>query len=136
MDVAKSYSVQLIYTLGAFHTNRGCEKNPKALFTTTSLELRDKIEKLGMEPTPGSSRITGFNGLVLGYAKKNGVQGIGLYPEIDDPKVSQYRSAKSLLLSLERLTYQKFKGLEELDEIANAIDSELDRIKGDSPYHP
>lgn len=136
IDVAKSYSAQLIYTLGAFHTNREYGKSPKALFTTTSIELKDQIERLGMEPTPGSSLITGFNGLVLGYAKKNAVQGIGLYAEIDNPQVPQYRSAKSLLLSLEKLTYQKFKGLEELDEIANAVDNELDRMKGDSLYKP
>jgi hypothetical protein len=50
--------------------------------------------------------------------------------------VPQYRSAKSLLVSLEKLTYQKFKGLEELDEIAGVIDSELDRMKGDPMYRP
>jgi proteasome assembly chaperone (PAC2) family protein len=136
IGVAKSHSVQLIYTLGAFHTERDYGKSPKALFTTTSQELKDQIERLGMEPTPGSSLITGFNGLVLGYAKKSGIQGIGLYAEIDDPQVPQYRSAKSLLVSLERLTYQKFKGLEELDEIASAVDSELDRMKGDPLYRP
>jgi proteasome assembly chaperone (PAC2) family protein len=136
IDVAKSYSVQLIYTLGAFHTNRNYGKSPKALFTTTSKELAEQIEKLGMESTPGSSLITGFNGLVLGYAKKNNVQGIGLYAEIDEPQVPQYRSAKSLLVSLERLTYQKFKGLEELDEIASEVESELDRMKGDPLYRP
>ncbi|MEW6605799.1 MAG: PAC2 family protein [Thermoproteota archaeon] len=136
IDVAKSYSVQLIYTLGAFHTNRDYGKSPKALFTTTSKELAEQIEKLGMASTPGSSLITGFNGLILGYAKKNNVQGIGLYAEIDNPQVPQYRSAKSLVVSLERLTYQKFKGLEELDEIASAVDNELDRMKGDSFYKP
>ncbi|HEX7031783.1 MAG TPA: PAC2 family protein [Nitrososphaera sp.] len=135
IDIAKSYSVQLIYTLGAFHTNRDYGKSPRTLFTTTSKDLAAQIKKLGMEPTPGSSLITGFNGLVLGYAKKNNLQGIGLYAEIDDPQVPQYRSAKSLLVSLERLTYQKFRGLEELDEIADAVDSELDRMKkGDSLY--
>lgn len=136
IGVAKSHSVQLIYTLGAFHTERDYGKSPKALFTTTSQELAGQIERLGMEPTPGSSLITGFNGLVLGFAKKSGIQGIGLYAEIDDPQVPQYRSAKSLLVSLERLTYQKFKGLEELDEIASAVDSELDRMKGDPLYRP
>lgn len=136
INVAKSHSVQLIYTLGAFHTDRSYGKSPRALVTTTSQELTVQIERLGLERTPGSSRITGFNGLMLGYAKNNNIQGIGLYAEIDDPQVPQYRSAKSLLVSLERLTYQKFKGLEELDEIAGAIDSELDRMKGDSLYRP
>ncbi len=138
IDVAKSYSVQLVYTLGAFHTDRNYGKNPRTLVTTTSRELTDQIARLGLELTPGSSMITGFNGLILGYAKKNNIQGIGLYAEIDDPQVPQYRSAKSLLVSLEKLTYQKFKGMEELDEIAGAIDSELDRMRGsgDSLYRP
>jgi uncharacterized protein len=136
IDVAKSHSVQLIYTLGAFHTERSYEKSPKALVTTTSPDLTGQITRLGFEATPGESLITGFNGLVLGYAKQNNIQGIGLYAEIDDPQVPQYRSAKSLLVSLEKLTYQKFKGLEELDEIAGVIDSELDRMKGDPMYRP
>lgn len=136
IDVAKSHSVQLIYTLGAFRTGRSYGKGPKAFVTTTSDELRSQIERLGMESTPGSSLITGFNGLMLGFAKNNGIQGIGLFAEIDDPQVPQYRSAKSLLISLERLTYQKFPGLEELDEIAGAIENELERRKGDPLYRP
>ncbi len=136
IDVAKSYSVQLIYTLGAFFTNRKYGKSPRTLFTSTSQEMTGQIARLGLEPTPGRSRITGFNGMILGYAKKNNLQGIGLYAEIDDPQVPQYRSAKSLLVSLEKLTYQKFKRLEELDEIAGAIDSEIDRMKGDPHYRP
>jgi hypothetical protein len=138
IGVAKSHSVQLIYTLGAFHTDRRYGKSPRTLVTTTSQELTDQIAKLGFDATPGHSLITGFNGLILGYAKQSSIQGIGLYAEIDDPEVPQYRSAKSLLLSLEKLTYQKFKGMEELDEIAGAIDSELDRMKGsgDPLYRP
>lgn len=136
IDVAKSYSVQLVYTLGAFHTDRNYGKSPRTLVTTTSQELTDQIAKLGLETTPGSSLITGFNGLILGYAKKNDMHGIGLYAEISDPQMPQYRSAKSLLVLLEKLTYQKFEGMQELDEIASAIDSELDRMKrsGDPLY--
>ena len=136
IDVAKSYSVQLVYTLGAFHTDRNYGKSPRTLVTTTSQQLTDQIAKLGLETTPGSSLITGFNGLILGYAKKNNMQGIGLYAEISDPQMPQYRSAKSLLVLLEKLTYQKFEGMQELDEIASAIDSEVDRMKrsGDPLY--
>jgi proteasome assembly chaperone (PAC2) family protein len=138
IGVAKSYSAQLIYTLGAFHTDRNYGKSPRTLVTTTSQDLTDQIVKLGFDATPGHSLITGFNGLILGYAKQNNIQGIGLYAEIGDPQVPQYRSAKNLLVSLEKLTYQKFKGMEELDEIAGAIDSEIDRMKGsgDPLYRP
>lgn len=130
IDVAKEYSVQLIYTLGAFHTNRDYQKSPSTLVTTTSQDLTQRIASLGQEITPGSSLITGFNGLMLGFAKENGLQGIGLFAEIDNPQIPQYRSAKSLLMTLEKLTYQKFKGIEELDQMAGAVDDELERLKG------
>jgi proteasome assembly chaperone (PAC2) family protein len=137
IDIAKLYSVQLIYTLGAFHTDRNYGRDPMTLVTTTSQDLTDQVAKIGYNATPGSSLITGFNGLILGYAKRNNIQGIGLFAEIDDPQILQYRSAKSLLISLEKLTYQRFKGQEELDEMAGAIERELDRRKstdGDSLY--
>ncbi|MDQ3836806.1 MAG: PAC2 family protein [Thermoproteota archaeon] len=139
INIAKLYSVQLIYTLGAFHTDRNYGKDPMTLVTTTSQELTDQIVKIGHRTTPGSSLITGFNGLILGYAKSNNIQGIGLFAEIDDPQMLQYRSAKSLLVSLEKLTYLRFKGLEELDEMASAVEREIDRMKrknDDSLYRP
>lgn len=137
IDIAKAYSAQLIYTLGAFHTNRDYGKHPKTLVTTTSPELTERIRALGIETTPGSSLITGFNGLVLGFAKANGLQGLGLFAEIDEPQMPQYRSAKSLVVTLEKLTYRKFPGIEELDQLAGAIDNELDRMKrsDDTSYH-
>ncbi len=122
VSVAKKYSAQLVYTLGAFHTTRNYGKNPKALVTATSQELAGQLQRLGFEPTPGSSLITGFNGLILGLAKENGLQGIGLYAEINDPEVPQFRSAKSLLVALEKITYQRFRGMEELEEMANRVE--------------
>jgi proteasome assembly chaperone (PAC2) family protein len=135
INIAKAHSVQLIYTLGAFHTDRDYQKHPRTLTTTTSGELTDQIKKFGLETTPASSLITGFNGLILGFAKTNNIRAVGLYAEIDDPRVPQYRSAKSVLVTLERLTYQKFRGMEELDEIAGAIDSEIERMKKSGNNH-
>ena len=116
IDTAAKYSAQLIYTLGAFHTTRDYGKSPRTLVTATTRDLSEKVQALGFEPTPGSSLITGFNGLILGLAKEAGLQGIGLYAEINDPEVPQYRAAKSLLITLEKLTYQKFRGIDELDD--------------------
>ncbi len=130
IQVAREYSVQLIYTLGAFHTDRKYGDAPDTLVTTTSKQLTQRISGMGFHLTPGSSLITGFNGLILGHAKEAGLQGIGLFAEIDDPQVPQYRSAKSLLLTLGRLTYQEFKGIEELDAIANIVDKEFKNRKG------
>jgi hypothetical protein len=129
IDIAKTYSAQLIYTVGAFHTNRKIGKEPKTFFAATSIELAEKIGKLGLEATPGSSLITGFNGLILGLAKMNELQGIGLYGEINEPRISQYRTAKSVLQTLEKLTYTKFGELNELDVMAEAVDEEMNKMK-------
>jgi proteasome assembly chaperone (PAC2) family protein len=127
--IAKKYSVQLIYTLGAFHTERRLGKKPRTFITTTSQTLSEQIRNLGIETTPSSSLITGFNGLILGFAKLNDIQGIGLYAEINNPQIPQYRSVKSVLQLLERLTYQKFKNLGDLDVMGEAVDNEIDRMK-------
>jgi hypothetical protein len=129
IDIARKYSVQLIYTLGAFHTDRKVGRDPKALVTATSPELIEQVRKLGIDTTPGSSLITGFNGLILGFAKMNNIQAIGLYGEIEEPGIPQYRAAKSVLQTLERLTYQKFGDYKELDAMAEAIDNEVERMK-------
>lgn len=129
IGIAKMYSVRLIYTLGAFHTTRTIGKKPETFVTTTSRELSEQIRRLGIQTTPQSSLITGFNGLMLGFAKINNIQGIGLYGELNDPRIQQYRTAKSVLQLLERLTYQRFGTLEELDVMAEAVDEEIERMK-------
>jgi uncharacterized protein len=134
IDIAKMYSAQLIYTLGAFHTNRIVDKKPETFVTSTSRELTEQIVKFGIQTTPQSSLITGFNGLMLGFAKINNIKGIGLYGELNDPRIQQYRAAKSVLQILERLTYQRFGNLEELDVMAEAVDKEIEKMKKNGEY--
>jgi len=122
IDVAKKYSSKFIYTFGGFHTNRELNKSPKTYVTTTSFQLRNQLEKLNVYFTPQKSVITGFNGLILGYAKMNGIQGIGLYGELNDPEIPQYRAAISIINTLEKLTYQKFGNTDDLKSMANSID--------------
>jgi proteasome assembly chaperone (PAC2) family protein len=136
ISIAKMYSAQLIYTLGALHTSRRIDKQPRTFITTTSQELTEQIKRLGVETTPQLSLITGFNGLILGFAKMNNIKGIGLYSEINEPHIPQYRSAKSALQLLERLTFQKFGQLEELDRMAEAVEKEIDRMRqADEPFY-
>jgi len=129
IDVAKKYSAQLVYTVGAFHTSRQINKQPKTFVTTTSEDLMQQVKRLGVETTPQPSFITGFNGLILGFAKLNNLKGIGIYAEIDDPDIPQYRAAKCILQLLERLTFLKFGELHELDVMAEAVDKEIDKMR-------
>ena len=129
ISIAKIYSTQFIYTLGALHTSKRINKQPRTFVTTTSEELTQPILRLGGETTPQSSLITGFNGLILGFAKMNDIKGIGLYSEINEPCIPQYRSAKSVLQLLERLTFSNFGQLEELDIMAEAVEKEIDQMR-------
>lgn len=123
INIAKKYSTRFIYTLGGFHTPRLTQKNPRTFVTTTSLPMTDQVRNLGIETTPEASLITGFNGLILGFAKMNDIQGIGLYAELNEPKIPQYRAARSIIKTLEKLTYQKFGDTSELDIMAEEVES-------------
>jgi len=125
INVAKKYDAKFIYTVGGYHTTRSFGKSPTTYVTTTSQELLKLVQKLGIETTPTESVITGFNGLILGYAKLNGINGIGLYGELLEPRIPQYRSAKTILETLEKLTYQKLGNFHELEIKAEAIENKF-----------
>ena len=122
IDVAKKYSAKFIYTLGGFHTNRILNDTPKAYITTTSRELTKQMEGLDVETTPQKSIITGFNGLILGFAKKHGIQGIGMYGELNEPEIPQYRAAISIIKTLEKLTYRKLGDTSQLEVMAQEVE--------------
>ena len=125
IDTAKKYDAKFIYTVGGFHTTRQFGKYPTTYVTTTTKTLLEQVRSLGIETTPHESVITGFNGLILGYAKMNGINGMGLYGELLNPNIPQYRAAKSIIETLEKLTYQKLGNLSELDVRADAVDNKL-----------
>lgn len=126
IDVAKKYSAKFIYTLGGFHTNRELDKNPKTFVTTTSKDLTKHMQTLGIETTPQRSLITGFNGLILGFAKQNGIQGIGMYGELNHPEIPQYRSAISIIKTIEKLTFRKLGDVSRLKLLAEEIEKEFE----------
>lgn len=126
IDISKKYSAKFIYTLGGFHTNRPLNKNPKTFVTTTSAELTRQMKGLEINTTPQKSIITGFNGLILGFAKQNGIQGIGMYGELNEPQIPQYRAAISIIKTLEKLTYRKLGNTDQLELMAQEIEKNFE----------
>ncbi len=122
INIAKKYSAKFIYTLGGFHTNRVFNNYPKTYITTTSIELTKHMQRLNVDTTPQKSIITGFNGLILGFAKMNLIQGIGMYGELNDPEIPQYRAAISIIRTLEKLTYRKFGDISSLEITAQEME--------------
>jgi hypothetical protein len=125
IDIAKKYSAKFIYTFGGFHTNRMLNNIPKTYITTTSIELTKQMEKLQVNISPQKSIITGFNGLILGFAKKNQIHGIGMYGEINDPDMPQYRAAISIIKTIEKLTYRKLGNTSQLEVMAKEIEKKF-----------
>ncbi len=125
INVSKEHSAKFIYTLGGFHTNRALKRNPKTFITSTSEELMNQMKGLDVETTPQKSVITGFNGLILGFAKSNGIHGIGMYAELNVPEIPQYRSAISIIKTIERLTYRKIGDTSRLEAMAQEVDRKL-----------
>ncbi|RNJ77686.1 MAG: hypothetical protein EB829_01150 [Nitrosopumilus sp. H8] len=119
IKVAKRYSAKFIYTLGGFHTDKA-GPSPKTYITTTSRDLTRQMEGIGVHTTPQKSVITGFNGLILGFAKQNGMHGIGMYGELDRPDIEQYGAAVSIIKTLERLTYRKLGNTGDLEAMARS----------------
>ena len=122
IDISKKYSAKFIYTVGGFHTNRIFESKPRTYITTTSKELTKQMEGLDVETTPQKSLITGFNGLILGFAKKNNIHGIGMYGELNEPEIPQYRAAISIIKTIEKLTYRKLGSTRQLEMMAQEIE--------------
>ena len=122
INISKKYSAKFIYTLGGFHTNRPIKNKPRTYVTTTSKELTKQMDRLGVEVTPQKSIITGFNGLILGFAKLNGMEGIGLYGELNQPEIPQYRAAISIIKTLEKLTYRKLGDTSQLEIMAQEME--------------
>ena len=126
IDVARRHSAKFIYTVGGFHTNRILRRSPKTYVTATSKQLTRQMRELGIEMTPQRSIITGFNGLILGFAKQNDVYGIGMYGELNDPEIPQYRAAISIIKTLEKLTYRKIGNTDSLESLAQEIEKSFE----------
>ncbi len=93
--------------------------------TTTTVNLRKQMEKLNLDLTPQKSLISGFNGLILGFAKKYDIQGIGMYGELNQPEIPQYRAAISIIKTIEKLTFRKLGNTKELEILANDVDKKF-----------
>lgn len=52
----------------------------------------------------------------------NLIQGIGMYGELNDPEIPQYRAAISIIKTLEKLTYRKFGDTSSLEITAQEME--------------
>ena len=122
IDISKKYSAKFIYTLGGFHTNRSFNQNPKTSVTTPSKEITNHMQHMVIAITQQKPIITGFNDIIHVFAKQNEIHGIGMYGELNEPKIPQYRAAISIIKTLEKLTYRKLGNTTSLELMAKEFE--------------
>jgi proteasome assembly chaperone (PAC2) family protein len=92
VEAAKLCGVETIYTVIATHIKKYVEE-PQVSGVATSIELLNFLESKGIKKADGQLQISGVNGVVIEYAKLNGINGISLlcetaFPEAMDIKAS------------------------------------------------
>lgn len=96
----------------------------------TDSELLELLKSREIKLLPDDVRsITWFNGIILGAAKKNSIDGIGLFGEIDDSEIPQYRAVKNIIDKIESLLHIKIN----TNELQEKITQKPIEIKKDSP---
>jgi uncharacterized protein len=91
LDVAETFGCRRVYTSGAAVSLSHHGLNPRVWAVTTSDKLNSEIKKYSntvlmseIEGRGEGSTITGLNGILLGVAKKRGLEAVCLMGEIPD----------------------------------------------------
>ena len=101
LDVAGEVGkIKRVYTSGGYYRERLIGE-PKVYGVANKRSLLTELDRLGIREIGSEiSSITWFNGLILGAAARRGIDAVGLYGELDDPKIPQPRAANSVLKAL------------------------------------
>lgn len=132
LDMAESFSVKLIITLGGYGLGRMIDK-PKVLGAVINPNMIEQMKKYGVvfqRGEPGSG-IVGASGLLLGLGKIKNIDGVCLMGETSgyfaDPK-----SAQEVLKVLTKILEIKID-FSELEVKANQIDKITSQIRDIEP---
>jgi hypothetical protein len=136
LDVAEKFGVRIIYTSGAAVAQIHHSLKPRVWAVPNSKDMLDEMRGLKntflmsqIEGRQGQSAITGLNGLLLGVAKKRGMEAVCLMGEIPYYlQASPWPYTKASISVLEALA--NILGLEidlmPLEEMARKMDSGID----------
>ncbi len=113
VEAAKLCGVETIYTVIATHIKKYVEE-PQVSGVATSIELLSFLESRGIKKTDGRLQISGVNGVVIEYAKLNGINGISLLCETAFPEAMDIKAS--------------YAGMKKVSEILE-IDIDLSKIE-------
>lgn len=100
-DIAVEMGVKRIYTIAAF-PNEFYEE-PKVYGVFTDESMRDELIEAGVEMIENDGAVNGLNGVMIGVAKANGIDGVCLMGDITYANVPQHLTSKAVLHKLVKL---------------------------------
>lgn len=99
LDVAGKVGAGALYSIGAALRQA---TGDKVYAATNNPAMVGQLKEAGAEMLQGEGQISGFNGLITGLAKEQGIDAACLLGEIDNPNIIQPRAAQSILQVLTR----------------------------------
>jgi len=126
LDVGQRFRVKKVYTCAAALTRIHHTEQSKVWGVGTSLEVAKELEGYNLVKG-GNLQISGLNGLLLGVAKKRGIDGICLLGEVPT-YTTRMQNPIAALAILNKLT--KMLGVEiETDELAQLASETREAMK-------
>lgn len=99
-DIAVEMGVKRIYTMAAY-PNEFYEE-PKVYGVFTEESMRDELVDAGVEMLEDGA-VNGLNGILIGVAKEDGIEGVCLMGDITYANVPQHLASKAVLQKLVKL---------------------------------
>jgi proteasome assembly chaperone (PAC2) family protein len=113
--MAGRMNVKRLYSIGAA-LRAASATEPKVFGAVNNEQLLEDVRNHGVVMLEGEGQITGFNGLILGIAKEQGVDAVCILGEIDNPGVIQPKAAQNILKLIINMLNIKPFNMDELDE--------------------
>ena len=113
--MAGRMNVKRLFSIGAA-LRPTSSAEPKVFGAVNNEQILDDVKNHGLVMLEGEGQITGFNGLILGIAKEQGVDAVCILGEIDNPGVIQPKAAQNILKLLINMLNIKPFSMDELDE--------------------
>jgi proteasome assembly chaperone (PAC2) family protein len=133
IEIAKEFNVKMVYTMAAYPSDY--QDTPKVYGVYTDNRLKEKLEAFGVEFLEGEGAVNGLNGILIGVAKKRGIDGVCLMGEIRYANVPQHLSSKAVLEKLSSIldlnidTSQLVKRAKKIDASIRKSLGEYDEIE-------
>ena len=101
VSVAKKYGVKRIFTMAAYPSEQNGEPQVYGVFSDPN--QRKELEDVGVKVLKAEGVVNGLNGIIIGIAKNNGINGVCLMGDIRYANVPQHLASKAVLTKLSAL---------------------------------